>query len=1181
MREDNMDGREYRKLLRGFLLTVLFVCANVFGARLAVVLSLPVWLDSVGTVFAAYLFGPLSGAIVGAGSNIISSVLFGSHMIYFITSIAIGTVTGIAARRKAFENFFDVLVLATVLTGMSLLVSMPLNSISAGGMTSNVWGDAVINYLGERHLGILKYLIGQYYVEFLDKTVTVLILYGAVHLNRFLRLKGRDVFRIRLHGLILLLALFISVAGSIDAEAAIETMAESTDSSPDYGSYVQTIYDASNGLPCGEANDIAETNEGIIWIGTYAGLYRYNGYEFRHMDDYDTVKNVNCLYNDREGRLWIGTNDSGLAIAINEKVTNVVRKEDGLPSDSVQSISGGMDGNYYVGTRDGLVVLSLSGGLHILRTFPDIKNVITIDTDEDGRAILVTGDGKLCFFQNQILMGTLTRDDVSYTSACFSRDGKVYAGTSGSEVCTFLITGKYLQEEERRVLYGLSNINDVYVPEGTKDLFVLADSGIGYIDDKRSFRLLNTGSFTSSVEEMTKDYQGNLWFASSRMGLLELSTSGVIEIYQRAGIEEQVVNTVAEWKGSLYCGGDQGLYIVQDDHVKGTVLSQMINGVRIRSICVDDKDRLWLATDGNGLYRADTEQSYETYTKDDGLFGKKVRVVIPYQGGIACGGTGGVSIISEDGTMHTVAFPDGAARVLCLTEAPDGTLLAGTDGDGVAVIANDKIKEYLTTEDGLSSNIVLKLPVDGTDLYAVTSNGICYSEGEDAFTYLSEFPYSNDYDLCFDGSGKVFIPGSAGIYITDADSLRNNDPEMATELLDAGWGFTSGLTANAWNYLDEDGTYYISSNRGVYVLNLNTYTKSHHSYRMRIENITVDGVTQQPEQGQDFSLKRDASRVTIKPEVINYTAENPTIRYRLEGFEENFTELPLSALSEITYTNLPTGEYTFVLSVLEMGTGEVQETLRAPITKEQALYDSPEFMAYFLFIAAISVAWLSWAIFRTQFSKSLEMARKQVQMGNEAIMTIARTLDARDLNTGQHSERVAEYSVMIAREMGFSEAECENLHKAALLHDIGKIGVPDAVLNKHGRLTDEEYAQMKKHVTMGADILKHFTSIDHVVDCALYHHERYDGKGYAHGLKGKEIPLYGRIVGVADAFDAMTANRVYRKQLDIEYVLEELSRCSGTQFDPEIADIMISLVASGKIDVEALYHKHERKEDET
>ena len=149
----------------------------------------------------------------------------------------------------------------------------------------------------------------------------------------------------------------------------------------------------------------------------------------------------------------------------------------------------------------------------------------------------------------------------------------------------------------------------------------------------------------------------------------------------------------------------------------------------------------------------------------------------------------------------------------------------------------------------------------------------------------------------------------------------------------------------------------------------------------------------------------------------------------------------------------------------------------------------------------------------------------------------------------------------------------EQLKKAALLHDIGKIGIPDSILNKPERLTDEEYDIMKSHVVKGGDILKSFTLIEHVEEGALYHHERYDGKGYVHGLKGEEIPLNARIIGIADTFDAMTANRVYRKQLDMDYVIGELKIGRGTQFDPKLVDIMLRLIDEGKIDIKSLYEK--------
>ena len=139
------------------------------------------------------------------------------------------------------------------------------------------------------------------------------------------------------------------------------------------------------------------------------------------------------------------------------------------------------------------------------------------------------------------------------------------------------------------------------------------------------------------------------------------------------------------------------------------------------------------------------------------------------------------------------------------------------------------------------------------------------------------------------------------------------------------------------------------------------------------------------------------------------------------------------------------------------------------------------------------------------------------------------------------------------------------------MHDIGKIAIPDAILNKDGRLTDDEYARMKSHTVEGEKILKDFTLLKHVTEGAEFHHERPDGKGYPRGLKGEEIPVYARIIGVADAFDAMTATRVYRKQMDFSYVLGELEKGRGTQFDPKYVDILLNLIHTREIDINKMY----------
>lgn len=178
-----------------------------------------------------------------------------------------------------------------------------------------------------------------------------------------------------------------------------------------------------------------------------------------------------------------------------------------------------------------------------------------------------------------------------------------------------------------------------------------------------------------------------------------------------------------------------------------------------------------------------------------------------------------------------------------------------------------------------------------------------------------------------------------------------------------------------------------------------------------------------------------------------------------------------------------------------------------------------------------------------------------------SIRTIANAIDAKDPCTSGHCQRVAEYALMIGRGLGFKEADLADLEYSALLHDVGKIGVSDSVLKKDGPLTNEEYAEMKTHPRRGAQILGNIEEFSgRITDGAKYHHERFDGRGYCEGISGKDIPEFGRIIAVADAFDAMTQNRPYHRRMPQEAAVNELRRNSGTQFDPELVELFVSLL---------------------
>lgn len=196
--------------------------------------------------------------------------------------------------------------------------------------------------------------------------------------------------------------------------------------------------------------------------------------------------------------------------------------------------------------------------------------------------------------------------------------------------------------------------------------------------------------------------------------------------------------------------------------------------------------------------------------------------------------------------------------------------------------------------------------------------------------------------------------------------------------------------------------------------------------------------------------------------------------------------------------------------------------------------------------------------------KRLEMRKQRdKEVILQSMSVFVNFIDAKDPYTNGHSQRVAMYSSEIGRRMGLSDEVVDSLYYAALLHDAGKIGIPDNILKKNGKLNSEEYDVIKTHSTIGGDMLSGFTAIKEIPDVAMYHHEKYDGSGYPSGRKGEEIPLFARIVCVADSYDAMSSNRCYRRSLTDEVIRAEFARCTGTQFDPKIVPYIIEMMDDG------------------
>lgn len=198
--------------------------------------------------------------------------------------------------------------------------------------------------------------------------------------------------------------------------------------------------------------------------------------------------------------------------------------------------------------------------------------------------------------------------------------------------------------------------------------------------------------------------------------------------------------------------------------------------------------------------------------------------------------------------------------------------------------------------------------------------------------------------------------------------------------------------------------------------------------------------------------------------------------------------------------------------------------------------------------------------------KIVEIRKENAKARNITIValeTIAKAVDAKDPDTKGHSQRVANYAAEISKRRGFNEIMQENIYYAGLLHDIGKIGISDNILNKPGELTNEEREKIENHTLIGYNILKDFNLIDKIAHGAGYHHERINGLGYPKGLKNDEIPMVAKIIAVADVYDAINSERVYKNSVEKVEVIQILENGKGTDFDPEIVDIMIDIAKNG------------------
>ncbi len=932
-------------------------------------------------------------------------------------------------------------------------------------------------------------------------------------------------------------------------------------------SYVTTTYNDRNGLPTGEANTVIQTSDGYIWIGSYGGLIRYDGTTFKNysLDGSIDSSSIRSLFEDSQGRLWIGTNDKGVICLENDIFTAITSPED-YSFLCIRDFAETSDGTIYVASNSGMAYISDGAIVPLDNEEISGETVYAIETDSYDRIWLCTTYGRAGAIKNNQLLTMYTSDMFFATDEIYSiaaKDNKVYLGTSGNQIAQLTFTDERTDSTSYSLKY--LSTNDVHTHNRldiTADGHILVSGLTGfyvYFADGTTKEYTEAHNVTS-INAATMDYEGNLWLASSSTGVIRFSEGYFSTTNHLSGLDNVSLNVICCSKNHYYIGTDNGLHIFNENWKEVTnQLTDMLDGVRIRCAITATDGTIWFATYSGVFSYSPDNNSITNYNTDNGLINDRARVLIELSdGSIAVGTQTGINIIKNHTVTQTYTTDDGLVNpaILCLAEGKDGSLIAGSDGDGIYIIKDGQITNK-GFDQGLSEGVVLRLiPNSDSSGYFVSAGSSLYYWSEDTFTKLNNWDKAagSVFDM-YDKNGKLWLLQNNGILVVDKEALLAGE-KAETITYSFQHGLTGSLNANTWHYLDQDTLYMVTRN-GVSIFEFKDIENS--QPKAIINNIYVDGV--EYEHPHNLSLNSDTNRITINFAELSYSGTSTLqMEYQLKGFDDTpilHTDGPSGSVS---YTNLPGGDYVFTLKIYDPHNPDAYETYTVDIHKTKKLTEL--FIFWFLAIAVLIglVALTIYLFYRRKITKLQRHQQEYKDIIEQSLQTFAKTIDAKDKYTNGHSIRVAQYSREIAKRLGLSTWEQERIYYLAMLHDIGKIGIPDNILTKPGKLTEDEMAIIRTHPSIGGDILKDFTALEGISEGARYHHERYDGTGYCEGKKGTEIPLVARIIGVADTYDAMSSDRCYRPALDKDIVISELKQGKGTQLDPEIVDIMLDMI---------------------
>ena len=956
------------------------------------------------------------------------------------------------------------------------------------------------------------------------------------------------------------------------------------------------------------AEALCQTEDGYVWIAQYSGLTRYDSKEFVTFKSFEYEGENYSVINVRA----LQTKNNILYIATNEKVYRYldhhfepVRVETGVIRDLILDEKNDL---LYISTEEtGCVIYDLTNGQSSTLPGTDKRSVFDVALDPvRNNFFYQLEDGVYDKAGKHILPYPRLLDIYTYGNFLFMAEDtgiihryNMQTGTMLEDIVVPDQVNKMLYSAEQDILFVACEKNGIYCIDFSSGDPVMTQAGD--LDNQ------------SQIVDLMIDYQGNLWVASHYIG-----ASGVSVITQNALFELlyddpvwQTLNAPPAFDRNVYAVEKHGniMYIVSATaiHMYDMNQGRIVPDNPVMQALQDYAD----AKTAEGREAGKENYTFTFAPKDVELFNGKIYFGVSSIGLVEYDpGTQNVVLYDteyiESHTDKLVGDPDlSITHTVRSLRAFDGFLAMGTQralmkfdgsrfsvmniGSNVLYINKDKDGNILfdktqgifrvdkdfteATEIPTIKTITgnrLKFLVDGDWLYYTlnsrlfrlntteenpTSQEISIPYIKGSIVELAKVRYTDKHGA---EQYKYVIGSQTQVYVTGSlDGDRLDDYEF--------YDSTNGLQtiiANTSGFYDEDEQkYYLQSTNGIFVYNFNETRGTAIPVRILVSSVDLDGTGFY---GNQIQINKDVYRVSFNLSVFGFKpSKGYTIYYKLDGIDNDYVAVS-DETRTLFYTNLNGGEYTFHVYA-EDEFGQASNTVSISLVKEKHIYEQWWFWVIIGILAVAVIVLLNILIIRIKTKQSLKRQLEYKNITVESIQAIARTIDAKDEYTNGHSIRVGYYSKIIAENLNMSSDEVDNIYYIALLHDIGKIAIPDSILNKPGRLTEEEFAVMKSHTTRGARILQGISTIPHIIEGAKSHHEKYDGTGYPEGLKGENIPYVARIIGCADCFDAMASKRVYKAPFNLDTIIAEFRRCSGTQFDPQIAKVVVMLIETGKL----------------